>query len=80
MPYNRKACGIVISRMRVGKGFSQEVLSGLAGISRSHLAQIEGGRKTMRLDTFWQIAEALAVTPDRLIRMIEEEIQNGEPP
>ena len=29
MPYNRKAFGIVISRLRVRKGLTQEGLSGL---------------------------------------------------
>lgn len=32
MPYNRKAFGIVISKLRVQKGLTQEHLSGLAGI------------------------------------------------
>ena len=59
MPYNRKAFGIVISKLRVQKGMTQEQLSGLAGIARSHLATLENGEKTVRLDTLWRIAEAL---------------------
>ena len=43
MPYNRKAFGIVISKLRVKKGLTQESLSGLAGIARSHLAALEKG-------------------------------------
>lgn len=51
MPYNRKAFGLVISRLRVQKGLTQERMSGLAGIARSHLVALENGEKTVKLDT-----------------------------
>ena len=73
MPYNRKAFGIVISCLRVQKGMTQERLSGLAGIARSHLAALENGTKTARLDTMWSIADALGIKPSELIRRIESE-------
>ena len=73
LPYNSKAFGHVISRLRVQKGLSQEVVSGLAGISRSHLAMCESGKKTMRLDTLWRVAQALAIKPSELIRLVEAE-------
>ena len=71
MLYNKQAFGIVISRLRTERGLSQEIFSGLAGISRSHLATLENGRKTIRLDTLWQIAEALEMQPHELIRLVE---------
>lgn len=71
MLYNSKHFGLVISRLRSGKGLSQDKLSGLAGISRSHLAMIENGRKTVRLDTLWRLADALQVRPCELISMTE---------
>ena len=73
MPYNRKSFGIVISKLRVQKGLTQEGLSGLAGIARSHLAALEKGEKTVKLDTLWRIAEALKISPSALVRIIEEE-------
>ena len=76
MLYNRKAFGVVISTLRVQKGLTQESLSGLAGIARSHLAALENGEKTAKLDTVWRIAEALGVRPSELIRRAEEE---GDP-
>lgn len=72
MPYNRKTVGIVISTLRVQKGLTQEQLSGLAGIARSHLAALESGEKIPRADTLWRIAEALSVRPSRLIQMAEK--------
>ena len=73
MPYNSTAFGIVIARLRIQKGLTQEAASGLSGIARSHLALLESGRKTVRLDTLWHIAEALEIRPSELISMVEEE-------
>ena len=41
MPYSSKTIGLVISRLRIQKGLTQETLSGLSGISRSHLIMLE---------------------------------------
>lgn len=75
MSYNSKAFGIVIGRLRVEKGLTQEKMSGLAGIARSHLAALESGEKTVRLSTLWNIAYALDMKPSELIRMTEEETE-----
>ncbi len=72
MPYNSKAFGIVISRLRTEKGMSQENLSAFAGIARSHLTMLENGRKTARLNPVFSIADALGVKPSELIRMVEK--------
>ena len=79
MPYNRKAFGIVISRLRTEKGMSQENLSAFAGISRSHLTMLENGKKTARLDTIFSIASALEIKPSDLIKMVEEMQKNSTP-
>lgn len=73
MPYNKKAFGITISKLRVQRGLTQERMSGLAGIARSHLVALENGEKTVRLDTLWRIADALEVKPSELIQRIEAE-------
>ena len=75
MLYNRKAFGIVIGRLRTGKGLTQERMSGLAGIARSHLAALENGEKTVKLNTLWDIAFALEVKPSELIRLVERETE-----
>lgn len=78
MPYNRKAFGVVISKLRVQKGLTQESLSGLAGIARSHLAALENGEKTAKMDTVWRIAEALGISPGELVRETEQEGQKED--
>ncbi|MDO5435527.1 MAG: helix-turn-helix transcriptional regulator [Clostridia bacterium] len=75
MSYNSKAFGIVIGRLRTEKGLTQERMSGLAGIARSHLAALENGEKTARLSTLWNIAYALDIRLSELIRLTEEETE-----
>lgn len=72
MPYNSRAIGVAVARERVRRSYSQDHLSALAGISRSHLAMLENGRKTARIDTLWHIAEALEMRPSALLRAAEE--------
>ena len=75
MEYNYRITGLVIGRLRVQRGISQEVLSGLAGIARSHLAMIEGGAKNASVGTLWRIAAALDMPLSELLRRVEAEHQ-----
>lgn len=74
MPYNSQITGRIIRDLRQQKGWSQEVLSGLAGIARSHLSEIETGEKNANVDTLWRIADALGIRMSELMRRVEEEI------
>ena len=71
--YDSKIVGNVRKRVRKEKRKSQEVISGLCGLSRSHLSMIEGGRKNLRFDTLWKIAYTLEISPSTLVRYTEEE-------
>ena len=73
-----KIVGKVIQKYREEKGLSQEVLSGLAGIGRSHLSAIERGERRPTLDTFFKIGEALDIGPSILMSAIEVEIREQE--
>ena len=73
MPYNSEKTGRIIRDLRRKKGWNQEVLSGLAGIARSHLSEIETGRTDAGVDTLWRIAEALGIRLSDLIRMVEDD-------
>ena len=65
--------GKVIQEHRESKGISQEVLSGLADIGRTHLSAIERGERRPTLDTFFKISQALDIRASDLLRAIEEE-------
>jgi len=66
--------GKVIQRYREQRGLSQEVLSGLADIGRTHLSAIERGARKPTLETFFKISEALGVAPSEIMAEIEKEL------
>ncbi len=66
--------GQVIQRFREQKRQSQELVSGFAGIGRTHLSAIERGERKPTLETFFKIADALGVKASVLMAAIEEEI------
>ena len=75
MPYDHKITGRVIRRLRLARGRSQEVLSGLAAISRSHLAEIESGKDNANVETLWRIASGLDIRLSDLFRRVEDEME-----
>ena len=68
--------GKVIAFFRLQKGMSQEVLSGLADIGRSHLGAIERGERKPTLETLYRICCALGVKMSTVILRLEEELEN----
>lgn len=68
-----KIVGQVIQNYREKRNLSQEVVSGLADIGRTHLSAIERGVRKPTLDTFVKIADALDILPSELMKMIEEQ-------
>ena len=70
--------GCVIGKIREQKGLSQEVVSGLADIGRTHLSAIERGVRKPTLETFFKIADALQMKPSELVKLIENEIAKKE--
>lgn len=72
MDFRNESVGKVIRTLRKKKGMTQEVLSGLANIARSHLGMIETGKKKANFETIWRIAIAFGMTPSDLVRLIEE--------
>ena len=79
MPYNHEITGRVIRQLREERGVTQEVLSGLAALSRSHLADIERGSVSASVDTLWRICDALGLRLSDLIRRVEEETDRQGP-
>lgn len=73
--FDNRAIGAAIRRLRKEKNLSQEVLSGLAGIARSHLSMIETGDKQANFETIWRLANAFGMEPHELVLLIEKEIK-----
>lgn len=66
--------GKTIAYFRQQKGVSQEVLSGLADIGRSHLSAIERGERKPTLETFYRICTALNLSMSTVISEIEKNL------
>ena len=63
--------GEVIARFRQEKGLTQEVLSGLSAIGRTHLSAIERGSRKPTLETLYRISNALEVPMSAIVAAIE---------
>lgn len=73
---NAKIVGSVIMGFRKNKGISQEVLSGLADIGRTHLSAIERGERKPTLETLYRISTALDVKMSDIVKEIENRIDD----
>lgn len=75
-----KIVGDVISELRRKKGVSQEVLSGLADIGRTHLSAIECGERKPTLETLYRISCALDIKMSDIVAEIEKNLDEQEKP
>ena len=64
---NPQILGKTIQICRKERHLSQEVLSGLADIGRSHLSAIERGERKPTLETLYRICNALGVKMSTVI-------------
>ncbi len=60
--------GAAIKRHRAEKGLSQVDLASRAEVDRSHLSEIENGRKNVSISVLEQIAAALGVASSELLQ------------
>ena len=63
--------GTTIAQIRKQKGLSQEVMSGLADIGRTHLSAIERGERKPTLETLYRLAIALDMKMSDIVKQIE---------
>lgn len=73
-----KVVGHVIRKFREKKKLSQELVSGFAGIGRTHLSAIERGERKPTLETFFKICDAMDTKPSTLMTDIEKELGKRE--
>jgi len=69
---NAELIGQIIQEYRNRCGLSQEVLSGLAGLDRTHYSKIERGERMPTITTLFKIAHALEIQPSDIVKTIEE--------
>ena len=67
--------GEVIAHFRKKKGLSQEVLSGLSDIGRTHLSAIERGERKPTLETLYRISCAMNISMSEIASEIERRVK-----
>ena len=69
--------GRVLARLRAEKGITQEVLSGLSDIGRTHLSALERGERKPTLETLYRISNTLDMPMSVIVAEIEKEIRKN---
>ena len=60
----RTRIGQRVKALRLMAGLSQDELAGRAGLQRTHIGRIEGGKYAVNIETLQAIAEAFGMTVD----------------
>ncbi|MDQ1246501.1 MAG: hypothetical protein QG597_869 [Actinomycetota bacterium] len=68
----REVFGRRLRELREGKDWTQERLALAAGLDRSFLVDVEGGHHSLMLDRVFDVAAALDVSADELLRSGQE--------
>lgn len=66
-----KVVGAMITELRTNKNLSINKFAHEYGLDVGNTSRIEKGSIEVKLVTFWKIAEALEISPSKLLRIIE---------
>ena len=67
--------GIIIRKLRLDAGMSQEDFADHCGLHRTYIGCIERGEKTITIETADKVAQSLGLTLGQLF----QELENDEP-
>jgi len=70
--------GVVIKKVRLEHGFTQEMLASHAGLERTFISMLERGVKQPSLKTICSIAKALGLKNYELLHLVEQEIHKTD--
>ncbi len=63
----RREFGQRVKALRLERGLSQEAFADLAGVHRTYAGSVERGERNLALDNIHAFADALGVSPARLV-------------
>jgi len=69
-----KAFGKVLREIRQKHSLSQEDLGFESGYHRTYISLLERGRKSPSLNTVFQLAAALGVSPSEIVKRTEDRV------
>lgn len=70
----QRVFGQVLQEIRQKRGLSQEQLGFESGYHRTYISLIERGQKSPSLNTIFQLAKTLKITPSNLLRRVEARV------
>lgn len=73
-----KLVGETLKEIRKRKSISQDVISGLAGVGRTHLSAIERGERKPTLETLYRLSIAFDMKMSEIIIEIEKRIEESK--
>lgn len=79
MKYDPQMIAQVIGILRIQHGCTQKEVAAKAGLSRSHYAAVESGKKTANVDTICRIASAFGLLTSEFFRIVEIHMHIASP-
>lgn len=73
-----KAFGEILRQLRVEQNLSQEKLAELSHLDRTYISLLERGLRTPTISTLFSISNALDNSPARIIKLVEENINENK--
>ena len=66
----QKAVGATIRKLRLKKGWSQDVFADRSGLNRAHVGEIERGESNVTIQTLKIVADTLGVRIGDLVKKL----------
>jgi len=73
-----QAFGVIVRRIRLKLGISQQALADKSGYHRTYIGLLEHGHKSPSLRTIFNIATTLQVKPSEIVRGVERLVERTE--
>lgn len=70
-----QAFGQVLRELRTERDLSQEEFADRCRVSRPHVSRLETGKNSPSLSMLFQLADALGVAPEELVRRVGRKLQ-----
>jgi len=68
------AFGLVLRRLRIKRGLTQEKLGFEACLQRKHISSLELGEKQPTITSVFKLATALKISPGKFVALVDNEL------
>lgn len=71
-----KLFGIILKRIRIDKGISQEDLAYDSDLDRTFISLLERGQRQPTIATLFKLAKSLGIKPSEMVKILEEKYED----